>query len=155
MDFQISALDIDEFSHLFGKDVDTLADLGIRRINVDSEPGYPCRVSMQDAGVGETVLLMNYEHQPVQSPFRSSHAIYVREKATQGRPEKNVIPEMLRQRLLSVRAFDASGMIIEADVIEGKRLESLIARMLANDAVDYLHVHNARLGCYLALVQRD
>jgi len=154
LDFQISALDIDEFSHLFGKDVETLADLGIRRISVDNSPGYPCRVSLQDAEVGENVLLMNYEHQPAQSPFRSSHAIYVREAAAQARPEKNEIPEMLRQRLLSVRAFDAAGMIIDADVIEGKHLESLIERMLANDSADYLHVHNARLGCYVALVER-
>lgn len=154
MDFQISALDIDEFSHLFGKDVETLADLGIRRISVDNSPGYPCRVSLQDAEVGENVLLMNYEHQPAQSPFRSSHAIYVREAATQARPGKNEIPEMLRTRLLSVRAFDAAGMIIDADVIEGKHLESLIERMLAIDSADYLHVHNARLGCYVALVER-
>jgi len=154
LDFQISALDIDEFSHLFGKDVETLADLGIRRISVDNSPGYPCRVSLQDADVGENVLLMNYEHQPAQSPFRSSHAIYVREAATQARPGKNEIPEMLRTRLLSVRAFDAAGMIIDADVIEGKHLESLIERMLAIDSADYLHVHNARLGCYVALVER-
>jgi len=154
LDFQISALDIDEFSHLFGKDVETLADLGIRRISVDNSPGYPCRVSLQDAEVGENVLLMNYEHQPAQSPFRSSHAIYVREAATQARPGKNEIPEMLRTRLLSVRAFDAAGMIIDADVIEGKHLESLIERMLAIDSADYLHVHNARLGCYVALVER-
>ncbi len=154
MDFQISALDIDEFSHLFGKDAESLSTQGIQRVCVENSPGYPCRVSLQDAEVGENVLLMNYEHQPVQSPFRSSHAIYVREAASQARPEKNQIPKMLRTRLLSVRAFDAAGMIIDADVIDGENLESLIERMLANDSADYLHVHNARLGCYVALVER-
>jgi hypothetical protein len=154
VDFQISALYRDRFSHLFGQNNETLENKGIRRIVVDTSPGYPCRVSLQDAAVGETVLLMNYEHQPADSPFRSSHAIYVREDAAQARPDKNRIPDMIKHRLLSVRAFDAAGMIIDADVIDGDCLESLIERMLANESADYLHVHNARLGCYLARVDR-
>lgn len=155
MDFQISALDIDEFSHLFGQNRETLSKQGVHRIIVDNNPGYPCRVSLQDAKVGESVLLMNYEHQPTLTPFRSSHAIYVREAAIQAKPDKNEVPTMFRHRLLSVRAFDASGMIIDADVIDGECLESLIERMLANASVDYLHVHNAKLGCYVALVERS
>ena len=154
MDFQISPLDIDTFSHLFGQDNETLAEQGIQRIVVDSSPGYPCRVSLQDAAIGENVLLTNYEHQSADSPFRSSHAIYVREEAVQAGPDKNEIPDMLERRLLSVRAFDAAGMIIDADVIDGDCLESLIERMLASGSADYLHVHNARLGCYLARVDR-
>lgn len=155
MDFQFSALDIEEFTHLFGKDADSLSKMGVRRTVVDSSPGYPCRVSLQDAEVGEVVLLLNYEHQPVASPFRSSHAIYVRERATQAKPARNEVPTALRHRLLSVRAFDTDGMIVDADVIEGESLEVLIEKMLANESAEYLHVHNARLGCYLALVERD
>lgn len=153
MDFQISPLNIDEFGHLFGLDRETLSKQGVQRIIADSDPGYPCRVSLQDAKVGEHVLLLNYEHQPMPTPFRSSHAIYVREAAIPAKPGKNKIPETLRHRFLSVRAFDAAGMIIDADVIDGERLESLIERMFTNDCVDYLHIHNAKLGCYLALVE--
>lgn len=154
MDFQISPLSIDNFSHLFGQDSDELSRHSIQRKVVDCEPGYPCRVSLEDAKVGESVLLLNFEHQPLPTPFRSSHAIYVREAAHQARPARNEIPEALKLRLLSVRAFDAAGMIIDADVIDGERLESLIERMFANDCVDYLHIHNAKLGCYLALAER-
>jgi len=154
MNFQISPLSIESFSHLFGQDSDSLLKQGVQRIVADSDPGYPCRVSLQDATVGERVLLMNYEHQPMPTPFRSSHAIYVREAASPATLERNEIPEALRHRLLSVRAFDVAGMIIDADVTEGERLEPLIERMFANDCVDYLHIHNARLGCYLALAER-
>jgi len=154
MDFQISALNIDQFSHLFGQDRETLSKQGVQRIIVDSNPGFPCRVSLQDAEVGENVLLMNYEHQPMPTPFRSSHAIYVREGANQAKPEKNQVPKMFRHRLLSVRAFDDCGMMIEAEVIDGESLESLIKQMLANESIEYLHIHNAKLGCYAALVQR-
>jgi hypothetical protein len=155
MGFQITALGVDQFNHLFGQDSEELANKGIQRIVADSKPGFPCRVSLRDAEVGEKVLLMNYEHQPVRSPFRSSHAIFVREGASEARPNRNEIPAMFRHRLLSVRAFDGSGMMIDADVVDGEHLESLIEDMLEDEAVEYLHLHNAKLGCYAALVVRS
>jgi len=155
MSFQISALDVNQFSHLFGQDDEALARQGIQRKIVDSQPGVPCRVSLRDVDVGEPVLLMNYEHQPVPTPFRASHAIFIQEWADTAIVDKNEVPEMFRSRLLSVRAFDSSAMMIDADVIEGEHLESLLERMLANESADYLHIHNARLGCYVGLVERS
>jgi hypothetical protein len=154
MDFQISALTIDQFSHLFGKSDDELAALGVRRVVADADPGYPCRVSLQDAEVGESLLLMNYEHQSASSPFRSSHAIFVWEGAEQARPGENEVPDFLRLRILSVRAFDTDGMMLDADIVDGQKLEPIIDQMFANEQVSYLHVHNAKLGCYAALVER-
>ena len=154
MNFQISALDVNQFSHLFGQNEEALARQGIQRKIVDSKPGVPCRVSLRDVDVGKPVLLMNYEHQPVPTPFRSSHAIFIQEWAETKIVDKNDVPEMFRSRLLSVRAFDSSAMMIDADVIEGAYLESLLERMLENEAADYLHLHNARLGCYVGLVER-
>jgi hypothetical protein len=154
MGFQFSALSLDQFSHLFGQDGESLARQGIQRMIVDSNPGYPCRVSLQDAEIGETVLLMNFEHQPLLTPYRSSHAIFVREWATQAMPDKDEVPKCFRHRLLSVRAFDSSGMMIDADVIDGESLESLIQGMLENNSAEFLHIHNAKPGCYVALVER-
>lgn len=155
MGFQIKALEVDQFSHLFGADSQTLSKLGVERIVADENPGFPCRVSLIDAELDESVLLMNYEHQAASSPYRSSHAIFVREWASEAKLEKNEIPEQLRQRLLSVRAFDCSGMMIDADVVDGQRLETLIVKMFANESVSYLHLHNAKRGCYAALVERN
>ena len=154
MEFQISALNPNQFSHLFGQSDKALADQGVKRIVVDGNPGYPCRVSLRDAEVGETVLLFNYEHQPMPTPYRSSHAIFVREHAERSIPEKNEVPQMFRNRLLSLRAFDSSGIMVDADIIHGDCLESLIERMLANESADYIHIHNARPGCYAALARR-
>lgn len=153
MAFQISGLDVGEFSHSFGKDKETLAQSGITRIIVDSKPGYPCRVSLQDADIGESVLLMNYEHQPASSPYRSSHAIFVRESADQANPGQNEVPDVLRHRLISVRAFDSAGMMVDADIVDGLELESMISRMIAIESVSYLHLHNAKRGCYAARVE--
>ena len=154
MDFQISPLPLNRFSHLFEHDDDALAAIGIRRSVADNNPGYPCRVSLQDAEVGESVLLVNFEHQPAPTPFRSSHAIYVREAATQAAPVINEIPPMLRSRLLSIRAFDTNGMLLAGEVIDGHDLETPLTRMLSGEAVDSVHIHNALLGCYLAVATR-
>ncbi len=150
MNFQISGLDEGHFQHLFGQASEVLAKAGVERMTVESQPGYPCRVSLEDVDIGETVLLMNYEHLPGLSPYRSSHAIFVKEGASGATVGKNQIPEMLRIRLLSVRAFDANGMMIDADVVDGHDLEPTIKRMLSIESVDFLHIHNAKRGCFIA-----
>ena len=154
MDFQIRALDEQPFCRLFGQESEVLARQGIERKTVDGRPGYPCRISLRDVDVGETVLLVNYEHLPGTSPYRSSHAIFVREGATKATVDRNEIPEMLRIRLLSVRAFDEKGMMIDADVVDGHQLEPVICRMLSNRSVDFLHLHNAKHGCFMARVDK-
>ena len=154
MDFRISALPVAPFLPLFGLPETSLAARGVVRRIADRRPGLPCRVSLRDAEVGEPVLLLNYEHLAVAGPYRSRHAIYVREHAVECRPEVNEVPEVLRTRLLSVRAFDDDGMMIDADVVEGAGVERLIGRWLEAPRVAYLHLHNAKPGCYAARAGR-
>jgi hypothetical protein len=154
MGFQITALNADKFSHLFGLDDESLARHGARRMTVDVKPGYPCRVTLEDAEPGESVLLVNYEHLAVNTPYRSAHAVFVREGATTCPPITNRIPVQLTIRLLSIRAFDANGMMVDADVVHGEESEPLIRRLLDDPRVDFLHIHNAKPGCYAARVDR-
>ena len=154
MTFRISALPITPFVPLFDLSDEELRQLGARRCVADSKPGFPCRVSLKDAEVGETLLLVNYEHQTANSPYRASHAIYIRKGATQAKPADGEIPDVLRSRLLSVRGFDKDGMMMEADVIEGRKLDGVIEKMLGNEKISYLHLHNAKPGCYAARVDR-
>ena len=111
-------------------------------------------VELRDVEPGESVLLVNFEHQPVDSPYRSSHAIYVREGANEPFDKVDHVPESMRTRLLSLRAFDARGMMLDADVVEGREIEAVIARLFADPCVDYIHAHNARRGCYAARIDR-
>ncbi len=154
MDYRIVGLRAAHFARYFAmSDAELAANRAVRRI-VEEEPGAPCRVSLEDAEVGEQVILLHYEHLPVDSPYRSSHAIYVRGWAAETFDRANEVPPALRSRLLSVRAFDARHMMVEADVAEGRDLEAMIARLLGNPAAAYLHVHFARAGCYAARVLR-
>jgi len=154
MDFRISGLDRDEFAPLFGLSDVQLSERGIVRRVADRQPGFPCRVSLQDAEPGETLLLLNYEHLAVASPYRASHAIYVRENAQTAQPAVNEIPTVLRNRLLSLRAYDGAGMMVEADVVHGTDVEPVIERILAEQNVEFIHVHNAKPGCFAARIDR-
>jgi len=154
MDFQISGLPRATFAPLFELSDTELAGHGARRVRADRSPGFPCRVSLRDAEPGETLLLVNYEHLAVASPYRSRYAVYVRENAVDARLAPNEIPPVLQSRLLSLRGFDAQGMLIAADVVQGAELAGAIATMLAPASIAYLHVHNAKPGCYAARVDR-
>lgn len=150
--FQIHPLPADPFTKLFG-----LSDRQLASHNVQahiSDGQFPCRVSLEDAPEGARVLLLNFEHQSGDSPYRSRHAIFVRDGAVARQPDADRLPASISSRLLSVRAFNAGHEIIEADVIDGKEAIPLIETYLANPEADYLHLHYARRGCFAAKVTR-
>ncbi len=154
MGFRVSALSKQEFEPLFAFDDAQLSEVGAKRYVADRQPGYPCRVSLEDAAPGESVLLVPFSHQAADSPYRASGPIFVREHARQKVVEANEVPDLLRLRLLSVRAYDGASLMVDADVVEGRDLELLIERLFDTPGVQYLHVHFARPGCYACRVER-
>lgn len=154
MNFRIRGLDAARFQPLYGLADAELAARGVRRIRADASPGFPDRVELRDAAVGEAVLLLNHVHQPADTPFRASHAIYVLEGAQRTYDTVNEVPTLLRSRLLSLRAFDAAGELLDADVVEGQHVEDLALRLLSPPQVDCVHIHYARPGCYAARIER-
>ena len=152
--FVLRGLDPAPFAPLFALDDEALAALDARRVVATNKPGFPCRVSLEDAEPGETLILANFEHLPVASPFRSRHAVYVREGARDPAEYRDTLPEQFRTRMLSLRAFDEAGMMVEADLADGADAEGTIERMLADARVAYLHAHFARPGCFAARIDR-
>lgn len=152
--FRLVALEAGDFAPLFERSDAELAAAGMRRVVVDDKPGYPCRVSLADAEVGETVILTPFTHHEVDSPYRASGPIYVRQGASTARPGVGEIPVMLRHRLLSLRAYDSMAMMVGVDVAQGGELEASIGRLFADPQVRYLHIHNAGPGCYDCCVVR-
>jgi hypothetical protein len=142
------------FAAFFALSDEELASRGARRCIADKKPGFPCRVSLVDAEQGERVILLPYQYHDVASPYRASGPIYVREHAQQATPEINEIPDAIRRRLLSVRGYDHSGFMIDCEVTEGRELQEKIDRFFADSRVAYLHLHNARPGCYSCRVDR-
>jgi hypothetical protein len=154
VNYRITGLSPEPFRHLFGLPDADLANHNAKRYVADEKPGFPCRVEMRDAEPGETLILLNHVSQPAPTPYRASHAIFVREGAAKAFDELNTVPEVMRRRLLSLRAFDATGMMLDADVAEGRDIEPLIERLFSNPGVAYIHAHNARRGCYSGRIDR-
>jgi Protein of unknown function (DUF1203) len=155
MGYRISGISSTPFEHLYGMEDEALAEHGARRYVVDEKPGFPDRVCLRDAEIGEAVLLVNYTHQPTQTPYRSNHAIFVLEGAKETASVVDAVPEVLQCRTLSLRAFDEEGWMLDADIVEGREAEGLIRKFFSNPQVAYIHAHNARRGCFAARIDRN
>jgi Protein of unknown function (DUF1203) len=154
MSFRITGLSPEPFQHLYGLSEEELARHGVKRYVADEKPGFPDRIEMKDAEPGQTMLLINHVSQPADTPYHARHAIFVREGARQTYDRIGEIPEVMRCRLLSLRAFDEVGMMLDADVLDGANIEDAIERFFANPDVAYIHVHNAKRGCYSGRIDR-
>ncbi|WP_417667903.1 DUF1203 domain-containing protein [Roseibium sp.] len=155
MTFQVHPLPQAHFEGLSELSEEELGARNIKTYIAEEKPGYPCRVSLADADVGQTVFLLNFEHQPNDTPYRASHAIFVTSGARSRTPAPDTLPESISSRLLSVRAFDGEHTMVDAEVVEGRDAIPVIEQMLANQDVDYLQLHYARRGCFAAEIRRS
>jgi uncharacterized protein DUF1203 len=158
MDFRISGLPVEPFVPFFGMSDDELLAHGARRVVARAEDAPlmpPCRVSLRDAEPGEVSILLHHPHHAAPaSPYRAGGPIFVRQGVHETASFINHVPAQQRRRLLSVRAYDADGIMVDADVLEGTDLEAAIARMFTRRDVAYLHAHNAKRGCYSCRIDR-
>jgi uncharacterized protein DUF1203 len=154
MNYRVQGLSPDLFEAWFDLTEDELAARGAVRRTADEPDSFPCRVSLEDADPGEELILLPYRHHATDSPYQASGPIYVRRSARAAYDQVNRIPPMQLRRLCSVRAYDRAGFLVESDVVPGQELEARIRRFFEDSRVDYVHVHNARPGCFAFRVVR-
>jgi hypothetical protein len=154
MSFRFTGLEPSQFADLFPLSDAELADRGITRVTADSNSGFPCRISLEDAAPGEQLLLLSFAHQPAHSPYEASGPIFVRQNADEAAQIVNALPPVFHGRLLSLRAYDANDLIVDAEVVQGTDAMEIIARFFARDDVSYIHAHNAKRGCYSCRIDR-
>ena len=153
MSFKISGLSAAPFVALFGLPDEELKKHRAKRITVQG-PGYPERIEMRDAEPGDVLLLVNYEHQPADTPYRASHAVYIKEGVTTSFSAIDELPEEMAKRLLSLRAYNENHMMVNADVVDGAAATPVIENMLEDQRVAYIHAHYAKPGCFAAYIGR-
>lgn len=123
-------------------------------MTVDAKPGFPCRVSLKDAEIGERVVLLAFIYHDVDSPYHASGPIFVRENAREANIDPGEIPSLITSRVMSVRAYDRDGMMIDSAVVSGSEIKTHIENLFADSNIEYLHLHNAGAGCYSCKVER-
>jgi hypothetical protein len=154
MKYVVSGLESGSFAQLTGLGDDALHAASARRVIADANPGFPCRVSLEDAEVGEALILLPFSHHKADSPYSASGPIFVSERAVERARIFDKLPEQLRIRLLSIRAYDANGDMVDAAVVEGSEADPVVRQLLEPAEVSFLHVHFARRGCYAARIDR-
>ena len=151
--FKILAIE-NNFNHLFILNKEELSSKGALKMIVDEKPGYPCRVSLEDAEIGEDIILFPFQHHKTNSPYQSSGPIFVRQNAKSPNLGIDEIPKMLLHRLLSLWVYNKKGMMIDAKTIEGRTLKNEIGIIFKNNLADYIQIHNSSPGCYNCQVNR-
>lgn len=152
--FKLEALNHLDFEYLNDLSETELAENHIKKMKVDKFPGFPCRITLEDAGIGEMVFLLNYDFHNVNSPYRASGPVFVRANQLTKTYAQNEIPVMFNHRLLSIRGYSKDAMMVVADVSEGKFLKDKLLQILENPNIEYIHLHNAKPGCFNCTVKR-
>jgi Protein of unknown function (DUF1203) len=154
MTYGITGIDPAPYRYLFGLSDDELAEQGIVRMTVTAKPSFPCRVSLTDRDIGESVLLLNHVSHDVANPYRASHAIFVTEGVEEASVYVDEVPPVFAPRVLSLRGFDKNGMMAEASLSEPGEADARIRKLFENPEIETIHAHNAVRGCFSAKIER-
>lgn len=154
MTYRITGLSPEPFADLIGQDAATLANHGAMRVTATAKPGYPCRITLEDAEPGETLILLNHVSHDVATPYRSAYAIYVREAPGETGSFEDAVPPVFAHRPISFRAFDSAGMLRNAALALPGEADATIRALFESTEIAYLHAHNSAHGCFAAKVER-
>jgi hypothetical protein len=155
MAYVVRGIDPKPYARLYGLSDEQLADRGIVRMTVTEKPSFPCRVSLTDRDIGENVLLLNHVSHDVANPYRASHAIFVTEGAEEAAKFVDEVPPVFVPRVLSLRGFDADGMMADAILTQPGEADAGIRRLFGNPDIVTIHAHNASRGCFSAKIERN
>ena len=155
MAYRIEGLSSEPFRALFGLSDEALAERGALRVVADKPVGFPCRITLEDASPGETLILLNHVSQDAATPYRASHAIFVREGAEASAIYIDETPPVFAGRTLSLRGFDGSGMMQAALLAMPGEADAKIRELFAEPGIASIHAHNAVRGCFAARIERN
>jgi hypothetical protein len=155
MTYRIAGLSPEPFAPLFAMDDAALARRRARRVTAESDRGFPCRVSLQEARAGEQLVLVHHIHHEVEAPYRSAFAIFVREQAKEPAVYVDECPPVFEGRTLSLRGFDADGALAAARLAPPGEADAAIREIFADPRIAFINAHNAAAGCFAARIERD
>ncbi len=153
MTYQIKGLDPAPYKPLFRLSDEELVERGVLRMTVTT-PAFPCRVSLTDRALGESVLLLNHVSHDVANPYRATHAIFVSEEVQEPAECVDEVPPVFERRALSLRGFDMDGMMADAILAQPGEADGAIRKLFDNPQIETIHAHNAARGCFSARIER-
>jgi len=126
-------------------DVNTSAPAS-RRILIDYPA--PCRRCLRNAETGDALILAPYDPFTLETPYAGEGPVFVHaEGCSAHRLLPGAVSEQVFGRVLSVRAYDAEAMLLNAEVMAGEQLAARAPALLETPG-SFLHVHFAGPGCF-------
>lgn len=153
MTYRITGLSPEPFTPLFAMDDAALAEHRAERVTATAKPGFPCRISLDDAEAGEELILLHHVSHDVATPYRSAYAIYVRADVAPA-TYVDAVPPVMANRPIALRGFDVSGRLKGASLAAPGTADAAIRALFEDAAIAYIHAHNAAHGCFAARVDR-
>ncbi len=154
MTYIITGLAPEPFAHLVSASDEQLSLLGALRVTATTKPGFPCRITLEDAEPGERLILLNHVSHDVATPYRSAYAIYVRERAAAPAVYRGETPPVFAGRPIALRGFDNDGMLKAASLAPPGEADAKTRALFEIPEVAYIHAHNAAHGCFAARIDR-
>ena len=155
MTYRIEGLAPAAFESLYGMMGGALAERNARRVVAEASRGWPCRVTLEDAREGDSLILLNHVSHDVATPYRSAYAIYVREGVREPAVYVDETPPVFEGRPLGLRGFDADGMLRHALLALPGEADAKIRALFARSEIETIHAHNAAHGCFAARIERN
>lgn len=154
MTYMLSGLPRASFAPYFAMSDAELAQAGALRVVAQADRGFPCRIGLRDAMLGERLILLHHISHDVPGPFRTAYAIYVSEEGEQAAPSFDALPGCLDSRPLSLRGFAGDGMLVTAVLTQPSEGDMAIRLLFADTRIAYIMAHFAAYGCFAATIER-
>lgn len=154
MTYAIAGLPAQQFARYFAMDDAELAAHRARRVTATSAFGFPCRVSLRDAGIGDELLLIHHVNHTVENPYRNAFAIYVRRAASEAARFVDETPPVFAGRPMALRGYTADGELHGARLAIPGEADNTLRAMLDGPQIAYIDAHNAAHGCFAARAVR-
>lgn len=118
--------------------------------------GSPCRHCLRDAGGGEELLLGSYHMPRPRGIYWTPSPIFVHADDCARFGETNAVAPIVRNRLVSVRAYDRDDQCIYdlGHAGDGDAIDDALMRALDDARTAFVNIHTAKPGCLLCRVER-
>jgi len=126
----------------------------VETVTIDSNPGYPCRLSLEDARKGEEVYLFSHSPFTGANAYRETGPVFIRKNAVPAALGVNELPEIALARSIVVRAYNSAGTMLAATPVETAEISATIQDLLDDESVECVHLRATASGCFLCSARR-
>ena len=153
MAFRCIPIDTETAAGFRARELDDGGNVILRRV---ADGPSPCRHCLRDARDGEDLLLLSWHLPRPRGIYWTPSPIFLHAGDCPRFDAPDVIPDIVRSRLVSVRAYDAGGMCLYdlGHAGEGADIDAPLTRAIGDRRTAFVNIHTAKPGCLLCQVER-